>query len=244
MTKRSASLIPVVLLALLLTGCKTSDWAAVGSVLGSLGGGELTPDTMAQGLREALAVGIRNTVAQTGKEGGYLQNPAIRIPLPDKLKTVGDSLRKVGLGEKVDLIEAKMNAAAEEAAQGALPVFMDAISKMTFADAKAILHGSDTAATDFLQRTTSDQLRDKYTPITAKHMHAVGLVNLYEGMMNKYRAIPFVPKVDFSMEQYVTDHALKGLFNVLAEEEQEIRRNPAARTTALLQRVFTGVESK
>jgi len=243
MTQRSVSLIPVALI-LLLTSCKTSDWGAVGSVLGALGGGELTPDTIAQGLKEALAVGIRNTVAQTGKEGGYLQNPAIRIPLPDKLKTVGDGLRKVGLGEKVDLIEAKMNAAAEEAAQGALPIFMDAISGMTFEDAKSILHGGDTAATDFLRRTTSGQLRDKYTPITAKHMHAVGLVELYEGVMAKYRAIPFVPKVDVGMEQYVTDQALTGLFSVLAEEEQEIRRNPAARTTALLQRVFTGVESE
>ena len=243
MTKRSAYLIPVALLVL-LASCKTSDWGGVGSVLGSLGGGELTPDTIAQGLREALAVGIRNTVAQTGKEGGYLQNPAIRIPLPDKLKTVGDTLRKVGLGGQVDLVEAKMNAAAEEAAQGALPVFMDAISRMTFEDAKAILHGSHTAATDFLRRTTSDQLRDKYAPITAKHMRAVGLVKLYGGVMEKYRAIPFAPKVDFSMEQYVTDQALTGLFNVLAEEEQKIRRNPAARTTALLRRVFAGVESE
>lgn len=243
MIKRSAYLIPVALLVL-LAGCKTSDWGAIGSVLGSLGGGELTPDTIAQGLKEALAVGIRNTVAQTGKEGGYLQNPAIRIPLPDKLKTVGDSLRKVGLGGQVDLIEAKMNAAAEEAAQGALPIFMDAISGMTFEDAKSILHGGDTAATDFLRRATSDQLRDKYAPITAKHMHAVGLVELYEGVMAKYQAIPFVPKVDVGMEQYVTDQALTGLFSVLAEEEQKIRRNPAARTTALLQRVFTGVESE
>jgi hypothetical protein len=127
-------------------GCTSEDWASLRSVLGSGGQGELTTQTIVDGLKEALAVGTERAVAEASKPGGYLDNADIRIPLPGPVQKVGDALRKVGLGAQVDLLERKM----KEAAAGAAPVIGNAIRQMTFADAKAILTGGDTAATDFV----------------------------------------------------------------------------------------------
>ena len=222
---------------LLLAGCETLDQGA--AALGALGGGQgLSGDTIIAGLREALSVGTRNTVSQTSRAGGYSQNPAIRIPMPEKLQGVASTLRKVGLGAQVDEFENRMNAAAESAAAEAAPVFVDAIRGMTFEDARGILKGGNTAATEFFQRKTSDDLRRRYAPIVTAQMQQLGVVRQYDDLIGRYNSIPLVSKKTLKIEDYVTDQALKGLFLVLGEEEKKIRQDPAARTTELLRQVF------
>jgi hypothetical protein len=219
-------------------GCTSEDRAGLHSVLGSGGQGELTTQTIVDGLKEALAVGTERAVAEASKPGGYLDNADIRIPLPEPVQKVGDALRKVGLGAQVDLLERKMNEAAQEAAAGAAPVIGDAIRQMTFADAKAILTDGDRAATDYLRRTSYDALVRMYGPVVEKHLESVGVVKLHDDLMARYRAIPFAPQVAFNLQGYTTEKALDGLFTLVGREKQKIRANPAARTTELLRRVF------
>jgi len=223
---------------LIAAGCTSGDLAGLRSVLGSGSRGELTTPTIVDGLKEALAVGTARAVAEASKPGGYLDNADIRIPLPEQVQKVGDVLHKVGLGAQVDLLEQKMNEAAQEAATGAAPVVGDAIRQMTFADAKAILTGGDTAATDCLRRTSYDTLVATYGPVVQKHLESLGVVRLYDDLIARYRAIPFVPQVEFSPQGYTTEKALDGLFLLIGREEQNIRANPAARTTELLRQVF------
>jgi hypothetical protein len=158
--------------------------------------------------------------------------------LPEKLEKVGNTLRKVGLGSLVDDFESKMNASAEEAASKAAPIFANAVRSMSFADAMGILKGGPTAATDYFKAKTSDQLRAMYEPIVRAKMDQLGTARLYNSLMAKYDAIPLTSKPDFSLDAYVTDKALDGLFSKLGDMETDIRENPAARTTALLKRVF------
>lgn len=225
-----------------LTGCETMDLGKVGSMLGSLGGtagGPLSLETIIAGLKEALTVGTRNTVSQTSKTGGYALNPTIRIPLPQELQTVGSTLRKIGFGSTVDEFEAKMNEAAEQAAAQAAPVFIDAVRQMTFEDAKNILSGADTAATDYFRAKTSARLAEMYRPIVAKYTDQAGAAKAYKGIMDRYSKIPLVPKPQFaSLDEYVTGKSINGLFLILAGEEAKIRKDPAARTTELLRQVF------
>lgn len=238
MTKRL--LCPMLaVITLSLTSCETTDLA--GGMLGALQSGDqpLTIDTIVAGLKEALKVGTQNAVDMTSKPGGFSKNPALFISVPEKLEKVTQTMRKVGLGSMVDNWEQKMNLAAEQASSQAEPVFISAVKKMTFQDAKEILNGADTAATDYFREKTQDQLRRLYAPIVHKHMESVGALKIYSDLMGRYNAIPLVPKQDFDSEAYVTQCALNGLFKVLADEEKKIRQDPAARTTELLKRVFT-----
>jgi len=152
---------------------------------------------------------------------------------------VEDALRKVGLGKEVDRVVETLNRAAENAASGALPIFGDAIKSLTLTDALAILQGSnDRAATDFLQRTTSKQLVDKFKPTIQTSLDNVDATRLWGTLMQQYNKIPFVQKVNPDLSQYVTEKAIEGLFTMVAQEEKEIRKNPVARTSDLLQKVF------
>jgi hypothetical protein len=221
------------------TSCQNMDPDMMASLGGLLGGSSaLDSATVAQGLKEALSVGTERAVAKLGQPGGYGKDAALRLMIPDKLEKVGSTLRKVGMGSLVDDFEGKMNAAAEEAATKAMPVFADAVRSMSFEDAMGILKGGPTAATDYFKAKTSDQLRGMYAPIVRAKMEQVGTAKLYNSLMAKYDAIPLTTKPDFSLETYVTDKGLDGLFSKLGEMEKDIRENPAARTTALLRRVF------
>ena len=239
---RPSVLPALAVVALALAGCETLDTKGVSQALATAMGNEqagLSTNTIAAGLKEALKVGARNTVQQTSKTGGYSSNPAIRIPLPDRLKGMANALRKVGLGGQVDAFETKLNRAAETAAVEAAPVFMDAIKDMTIADARRLLRGSDTAATDYFRRNTYDTLTKRYTPIVQDRMNEVGAVRLFETLQNRYNQLPLMSDMDYQIEDYVVSEALDGLFTVLANEEKRIREDPAARTTELLKRVFS-----
>jgi hypothetical protein len=183
-------------------------------------------------------VGTRNAVEQTSVRDGFLGNDRIRIPLPDTLEPMAQGLRAVGFGAQVDELDVAMNRAAEQAAGEAADVFWKGIQQMSFADAQAILAGDDTAATDYFERTTRDDLSARFQPIVDGKMDEVGLVRSYDGLLAQYTALPFTEKPELDLRSYVTERALDGLFTVLGEQEREIRTDPAARTTALLREVF------
>jgi hypothetical protein len=209
---------------------------AVGDLLGSPGlRGE---SRIVAGLKQALEIGTERAVGQTSQQDGFLRNPSIRIGLPDSLQTMAAGLRAVGLGERIDELEVAMNRAAEQASAEATEVFWQGIRQMSFADARSILAGGDTAATEYFERTTREPLRERFEPIVAERMRSVGLVRLYGDLVARYAALPFTDKPTLNLERYVTDGALDGLFRVLGEEERRIREDPAARTTTLLKEVF------
>jgi hypothetical protein len=198
----------------------------------------LDESTVAAGLKEALQVGSERAVSATSQTNGFLSNDLIRIAMPDELSMMAKTLRSIGFGGQVDAFEVGMNRAAERASAEAKPVLVDAVSQMTLTDAMGILQGGDTAATDYFRGKTSDTLRAKFTPIIKEKMGQVGLYNQYNQLMSSYTALPLVSKPTFDLDTYVADQGLDGLFTVLAQEEQSIRSNPAARTTELLKKVF------
>jgi hypothetical protein len=191
-----------------------------------------------EGLKEALKVGTENTVNLTGKTDGYFLNQAIKILMPEKLRTLEKGLRTVGYGTQIDEFVLSMNRAAERAAPFAKQIFWDAIGQMTFDDASKILSGPDTAATDYFKGKTTDKLTAAFKPVVDKSMNEVGVTRQYKELVGRYESIPFVKKETFDLDQYVVTRALDGLFHVLGDEEKKIRTNPSARVTDLLKEVF------
>jgi hypothetical protein len=200
--------------------------------------GGLSDAKIGSGLKEALKVGTENTVNLTGKTDGYFMNQAIKILMPEKIHNLEKGLRAVGYGPQVDEFVLSMNRAAEKAAPLAKEIFWGAIGDMTFEDARKILSGPDTAATDYFKRKTSDKLTVAFKPEVDKAMNEVGVTRQYKELVGKYQTIPFMKSESFDIDQYVVTKALDGLFHVLGEEEKKIRTNPAARVTDLLKEVF------
>ncbi len=190
------------------------------------------------GLKEALKIGTEDAVNLTGKTDGYFLNQAIKILMPERLRTFEKGLRAVGYGPQVDEFILSMNRAAEKSAPFAKQIFWDAIGEMTFDDARKILSGNDTAATDYFKDKTTRKLTAVFKPIVDKSMNEVGVTRQYNELVGYYQKIPFVKKESFDLDQYVVTKALDGLFHMVGEEEAKIRKNPAARTTELLKEVF------
>jgi len=197
----------------------------------------LSDEKIISGLKEALQVSTTKAVALTGKPDGFLKNEAIKILLPPKLETIGRGMRMLGMGAKVDELEVGMNRAAEQATPQAKQIFLAALKKMTFDDARRILTGGDTAATDYFKRTSSADLTTAFTPIVHRSMEHVGVVQQYNQVI---KSAPggnaLAGEVDIN--KYVVGKTLDGLFYMLGEEEKKIRKDPAAQTTALLKEVF------
>lgn len=212
----------------------------IGDVNKTLGGGAqpLTTAEVADGLREALIKGISNGSDLVSQVDGYFKNPEIRIPFPPEVKKVEDKLRQIGFGSEVDKFVMTLNRGAEDAAKEAKPIFITAIKSMTIQDAWSILRGEDDAATQYLKRTTSEQLKSKFKPVIQNSLNKVNATKYYSDIVNKYNQIPLVQKVNPNLDDYATDRAIEGLFIMIAKEEKNIRQNPVARTTALLKRVF------
>ena len=196
-----------------------------------------------KGLKEALEVGTKEAVQMASKEGGFLNNPRIRIPLPSKVQTVASVLEKVGYGDKVEAFEVSMNRAAEQAAKEALPIFTQAVKEMTFDDAVKIWKGGDTAATQYFQEKTWDSLYQAFKPVVHNAMQKEAVTQKYQDMVGTptVKTMASMMGTNLDLDDYVTKGALKGLFTLLAQEEKKIRENPAARTTDLLKRVFSGL---
>jgi hypothetical protein len=199
--------------------------------------GALSESEIAQGLKEALSTGTQRAVGRVGVLDGYWQNPSIKIPLPDQLKKVEKTLRTFGQGRMVDEFHLSLNRAAEAAAPEAVSIFGDAIRGMTLADARQILNGPDNAATEYFRGKTLGALTQRFRPIVTRATASVGATRKYKDLSAKVtKVVPGYQLQD--IDGYVTDRALTGLFHTLADEELKIRKDPAARTTALLKRVF------
>jgi len=225
---------------ILLTALPAS--AQLDRLLKSLGGGEkgggLSDVKIGSGLKEALKIGAENAVHFTGKKDGFFLNQAIKILMPEKLRTFEKGLRAVGYGPEVDEFVLSMNRSAEKATPFAKQIFWDAIGEMTFDDVRKILSGNDTAATDYFKGKTTGKLTDVFKPIVSDAMNEVGVTRQYKQLVGRYESIPFVKKESFDLDQYVVTKALDGLFHMVGEEETKIRKNPTARTTDLLKEVF------
>ena len=216
--------------------------AQVDQLLKGMGIGQqsgLSEGKASAGLKEALKVATEKSVSLTGRPNGYFSNAAIKILMPEKLRSVEQGLRMVGYGPQVGEFVLSMNRAAEQAAPAAKQIFTDAITGMTFDDAKKILSGGNTAATEFFKAKTTDNLTAAFRPVVDKTMGEVGVIRQYQALIGRFEAIPFAKSQTFDIDGYVTNKALDGLFHVVGEQEMLIRTNPAARTTALLQDVFT-----
>jgi hypothetical protein len=193
------------------------------------------------GLKEALQVGTENAVKSTGRPDGYFANETIKILLPGKLKAMEQGLRILGKGPEVDQFVLSMNRAAEQAAPLAKPIFLDALQQMTFEDARKILSGGDTAATDYFKLKTSDKLARAFKPAVDKAMANTGVERQFNNLMGSAPALPFGKPAALDINHYVVTKALDGLFLVLGQEERNIRKDPAARVTPLLKQVFGGL---
>ncbi|WP_224996537.1 DUF4197 domain-containing protein [Cesiribacter sp. SM1] len=226
---------------LMNAGCTTQQInQAIGDVNDALGQNQqVTTTEVAQGLKEALTVGISKGAQQAAQENGYYGNPKLRIPFPPEVQKVENTLRQIGLGSEVDKFVLTLNRGAEQAAKEAKPVFVTAIKSMTIQDAWNILRGQDDAATQYLMRTTSGELKTRFQPIVAQSLQNVNATRYYSDLVNTYNKIPGVQRVNPDLEAYATDKAIEGLFLLVAEEEKNIRENPIARTTELLKRVFS-----
>jgi hypothetical protein len=213
----------------------------LGDVNKSMGGSgqPLTSAEVADGLKEALIKGISTGSDLVSQMDGYFKNPEIKIPFPPDVKRVEDKLRQIGLGGEIDKFVMSMNRGAEDAAKEAKPIFITAIKSMTIQDAWGILKGQNDAATQYLKRTTSSLLKEKFKPVIQNSLDKVSATKYYTEIVTRYNQIPLVQKVNPDLNDYATDRAIEGLFIMIAKEEKNIRDNPAARTTELLKKVFS-----
>ncbi len=191
-----------------------------------------------QGLKEALKNGIGKGADALAQRDGYFKS-AYKILLPADVRKVTDRLKNIpGFSNIENELLEKMNRGAEDAAKEAKPIFVSAITGLTFSDATNILLGSDNAATQYLNRTTNQQLYDKFNPKIVASLEKIGANSLWKKAADTYNKIPLVTKVNADLDDYVTKEALKGLFGKIEEEEKNIRRNKAFRSTDLLKKVF------
>lgn len=202
----------------------------------------LTNDQVIKGLKEALSVGTEKAIAILGRDGGYLNDAQVKIPLPDGLKSLSKGLRAMGQDELVDEFVATINRAAEKAVPETLSIFGDTIREMSLEDAKGILHGTDTAATDYFKRKGSNRISAAILPIVQQATKQVGVTSSYKEMVGKVGFLGAYVDMDaLDLDKYVTAKAMDGLFLKLAEQEQLIRKDPVARTTEILKTVFGSV---
>ena len=205
---------------------------------------KLDSETAASGLKEALHVGTAKAVDLLGATDGYWGNPEVRIPVPEKLSFVKKTLKTLGQQGLVEEFEVSMNRAAEAAAPLAKEVFVDTIKGMSFSDALAIVRGKEHEATDYLREHAGPTLGEKFRPIVDEQLDHVGATQHFNRMMDSTANVPMLGKPAFDLGEYVTGKALDGMFLMIAREEERIRKDPLARTSDLLKKVFGGGEPK
>jgi hypothetical protein len=230
----------IVWLSVVLAGSAFAQFESLKKAAKKLKSGStgLSSEEIAEGLKEALTNGISKGSDLVSQLDGYYKNPEIKIPFPPDAKKAEEKLRQMGLGKDVDNFILTLNRAAEDAAKEAKPIFVTAIKQMTIQDATGILKGNDDAATQYLKKTTSNPLKDKFKPIVKNSLSKVNATKYYTDLINTYNKIPFVTKLNPDLDDYATDKAIEGLFVMIAKEEKNIRSNPGARTSELLKKVF------
>jgi hypothetical protein len=202
-------------------------------------GESLSTEEVAAGLKEALTNGASKGSDLVSQADGYFKNAEIKIPFPPEVQKVETKLRQMGMGAEVDKFVLALNRGAEDAAKEAKPIFVTAIKQMTIQDAWSILKGEDDSATQYLKRTTTSQLTDKFKPVIQKSLEKTNATKYYKDLVTTYNKIPMVQKVNPNLDDYATEKAIGGLFVMVAKEEKSIRDNPTARTTELLKKVFS-----
>jgi hypothetical protein len=202
----------------------------------------ITNADAANGLKQALTDGSAIAVAKLGVENGFLSNPQVKIPLPPALQRVESALRFAGLRKQADDLVVAMNHAAEAAVPEAKALLVDSVRRMTIQDAKAILTGGDTAATDYFRRTTHDQLMQRFLPIVKQTTDRVGLAEQYNGLAGPAAQLGIVKRDQATIEGYVTEKALDGLYFMIAEQEKAFRKNPLGAASDIVKRVFGAVK--
>lgn len=201
-------------------------------------GKPVTNDEVIKGLKEALTVGTNNSTEKAAKLDGFYRNPAIKIPFPKEAQQMESTLKGLGMTKQVNDFVMSLNRAAEEAAKDAAPIFIGAIKQMTITDGVSILKGSDNAATSYLKDKTTEELRIKFKPIVAIALQKVQVTKYWNPLVKRYNKVPMVTKQNPDLEEYVTLKAIEGLFKLVAEEEMKIRKDPGARVSDLLKKVF------
>lgn len=207
------------------------------NIPGNQGSG-LTNTEVVDGLKQALQVGTQNSAKKLSTINGYLGNPLVKILMPPEAAKVEDALRRVGMGDKVDQVITSMNRAAEDAANKAVPIFVNAITSMSIQDAMSILRGDKNAATNYLRSKTYATLTILFKPEIKNSLDKVNATRYWSDVFTNYNRIPFVEKINPDLTAYVTGKALDGLFITIGQEEANIRANPGARVTDLLKKVF------
>ncbi|MCE6987905.1 DUF4197 domain-containing protein [Dyadobacter sp. CY323] len=199
----------------------------------------LGENEIVQGLKEALNVGISNGSAEASKVDGFFKNELIKIAVPPEAQKVAETLRKMGLGDQVDKFTLSLNRAAEDAAKKSKPIFVKAITSMTVPDALGVLKGQDDAATQYLKKSTNDELFKTFFPVVDSTLNLNKATEYYTDIVNTYNQIPLVKKVNPNLKEYATQKTIDGLYTLIAQEEKKIRENPGARVTELLKKVFS-----
>ncbi|MBA3899463.1 MAG: DUF4197 domain-containing protein [Bacteroidetes bacterium] len=190
------------------------------------------------GLKEALTVGANNAASMASKMDGFNKNPKIKIPFPPEANQVKTTVENMGMKKQVDKFVLTVNRAAEEAAKEAAPIFVNAIKSMSVTDGMSLLKGSDDAATRFLNDKTNTELIAKFKPVVQKAIQKVEVTRYWTPLMTSYNRVPGTQKVNPDLEEYITLKAIEGLFVLIAEEELKIRKDPSARVSDLLKKVF------
>lgn len=225
-------------------GFAQTDWLKKGQELLDTQGGTdvvgsaLSNDQITKGLKQALKVGSRRVMSQLGATGGFSDDPAVHIPLPDSLQTVRSTLDKFGMSSMLDDLDLRINRAAEAAMPKAKRLLVNAISEMSLDDARAILYGPDDAATRYFQRQMTPALKKEMRPVVDASLADVGAIKSFDKVMQRYKNLPFVPDIKARLSDHVVEGASDGVFHYLAAEEAAIRQDPTKRTKALLQKVF------
>ncbi|KAF0863149.1 DUF4197 domain-containing protein [Pseudomonas sp. LD120] len=199
---------------------------------------DLSQGDASGGLKDALTQGAQIAVKQLGTPGGFSNNPDVRIELPGNLGKVAKKMKMFGMGDQVDQLETSMNKAAEAAVPQAQALLVDAVKKMTVADAKGILSGGKDSATQYLDKSSREQIRAKFLPIVKQATDQVGLAKQYNAFAGQAASLGVLDAKSANIENYVTEQALDGLFEMIGKQEEAIRQNPAAAATSLAKKVF------
>jgi hypothetical protein len=222
----------------LIPGCSSAQFLKKVQKSLGLSGSGFTESEAVQGIKEALVKGTGESVNFVSVLNGYFGNPEIKIPFPEDARMVESKLRAIGMGKQVDQAILSINRAAEDAARQAKPIFVNAITGMSISDAIGIVKGPDDAATSYLRNKTSPDLRLKFKPEIQKSLDRVNATKYWKDLVTAYNKIPLVQKVNPDLAAYVTDKAIQGLFLMISKEEKKIRKDPLARTTQILKKVF------
>lgn len=203
----------------------------------------LSNDDIISGLKEALVVGANNSGTIASKTDGFYKNPALFIPWPPEAIKMKEKLTQLGFSGKITEFETSLNRAAEEATKSAAPIFVNAVKSMTLTDGIGILKGGDSAATHFLRDKTTQELKDKFKPTVTKAIETVKVTQYWKPLADRYNMLPGVSKVNPDLNDYVTSRAVQGMFKLVLDEEKKIRKDPVARVTDILKKVFGSKEA-